>query len=119
MNGGSARRRPGKRATSSSRQSRPGPRGWMLLNRPCSWALVLALLLQRPLQERRAVELVRGGRVGNVDDVDGEATRDAVVGQVGREVAGVGFGVGLAQPLLLPREAGGIDQWVGGYTMRP
>ena len=58
--------------------------------------MVLPLDLQRPLQKRGPVELVRGGRVGNVDDVDSEASRDAVVGQVGREIPGVGFGVGQA-----------------------
>jgi hypothetical protein len=71
------------------------------------------------LQQRSAVELVRGDRVRDVDDVDGEATRDTVVGQVGREVAGIGFGVGPAQSLLLLGEARGIDQRVGGYTKSP
>jgi hypothetical protein len=71
------------------------------------------------LQQRSAIELVRGGRVGDVDNVDGEATWDAVVGQVGREAAGIGFGVGLAQSLLLLCEARGIDQRVGGYTKSP
>jgi hypothetical protein len=41
--------------------------------------------------------------------MDREATRDPVVGQVGRKVAGVGFRVGLAQALLFLCEAGGID----------
>jgi hypothetical protein len=56
----------------------------------------MPLLLERPLQQCGAVELVRGRRVGNVDDVDREASRDAVVRQVGREIPGVGFGVGQA-----------------------
>jgi hypothetical protein len=77
------------------------------------------LPLQRPLQEGRSIELVGGGRIGNVDDVDREATRDAVVRQMGREVAGIGFGVGPAQSLLLLGEARGIDQRVGGYTKCP
>jgi hypothetical protein len=58
--------------------------------------LTLPLHLQGPLQKRGPVELVRGGRVGNVDDVDREASRDAVVGQLGREIPGVGVDVGLA-----------------------
>jgi hypothetical protein len=72
----------------------------MLLHLPCHWtsvvAVPLSLVLQRPLQQRGAVELARGGRVGNIDDVDGEAGQDAVVGQLRREIAGVGFGVGAA-----------------------
>lgn len=40
--------------------------------------MLLPLPLQRSLQEGGTVELVRGGRVGHVDDVDGEAGRDAV-----------------------------------------
>jgi hypothetical protein len=58
--------------------------------------LTLRLHLQGPLQKRGPVELVRGGRIGNVDDVDREATRYAVVRQVGREIPGVGVGVGRA-----------------------
>jgi hypothetical protein len=35
---------------------------------------------------------------------------------VGREVYGIGFGVGLAQALLFLCEAGGINHRVRGYT---
>jgi hypothetical protein len=56
--------------------------------------LPLPLPLQRPLQKRCAIDLVRGGGVGNVDDVDREAARHAVLWQVGREIPGVGCGVG-------------------------
>ena len=73
--------------------------------------LTLRLHLQRTLQKRGAVELARGRRAGNVDDLDGEASRDAVVGKVGREIAGIGVGVGLAWSLLLPCEAGGTDMY--------
>jgi hypothetical protein len=56
-------------------------------------SLPLPLHVQGPLQEGRAIELVSGGRIGNVDDVDREAGGDAVVRQVGREISGVGVGV--------------------------
>ena len=78
-----------------------------------------ATRLQGALEEGGAVELVGGGLVGDVDDVDGEAAGNAVVGQVVGEVGGVGLGVGAAEAVLLGGVAGGIDQGVKGYTIRP
>src|SRR5262249_60724518 len=71
---------------------------------------LVASTLQRTLQKGRAVELVRGGLVGHVHDVDREPAGETVVRQVRREVFGVRLGVGAPQAILLGRVAGGVGE---------
>jgi hypothetical protein len=75
--------------------------------------------LEGALEEGGGVELVGGGLVRDVNDVDGEAAGDAVVGQMIGEVGGVGFGVGAAETVLLGDVAGGFGQGVWGVRNRP
>ena len=69
------------------------------------------------MQQCRPVKLVRGRRVGDIDDVDGEARGHPVVRKVGGEVAGVCLGIGAGQALLFRGVASGIDQGMGSLGL--